>query len=208
MTTTTRVKICRADGCLNTLTGRQRMYCSHTCTARESARRKRGATPFTDRYANLDANDSLLRRGDWYDFLLTHKITDSVFEGIMSVQAAADELDMDRSLAIRTFAAIAVDRRIDEGLVPALTPVEKVRYLGLPDTDIPDIGTDEFDEFLADAVTGFVAFRDEYFESDEGRKYVTKPYHRTWIEATLHAIYTGDQQLILSPPRPIFFLNV
>lgn len=47
----------------------------------------------------------------------------------------------------------------------------------------------------------FQDFRDEYFETEKGDKYITKPFHLRWIESLLGAINTGGRQQILSPPR-------
>ena len=47
----------------------------------------------------------------------------------------------------------------------------------------------------------FEDFRDRYFKTETGEKYITADFHQKWINAILTAIDEGNEQMILSPPR-------
>jgi hypothetical protein len=47
----------------------------------------------------------------------------------------------------------------------------------------------------------FKDFRDRYFKTETGDLYETAEFHEGWINDIVHAIDTGGQQMILSPPR-------
>jgi len=64
-----------------------------------------------------------------------------------------------------------------------------------------DSDTKAEDWVLSQLVAAFIRFRDRYFLTEKSQPYLTKPFHQKWVEATLKAIFTGGQQLILSPPR-------
>jgi hypothetical protein len=204
--TTTETRICHADGCLNALVGRQRKYCSHTCSARQSYRRRNGLEgTFAGKYDELAADDDFLRRGDLYQVLGDHPVATQVLEGDIGIGEAADILGVDRTAMTRALAAVVVDRREAAGLVPALEEGVARGLLGPSDTEIPDPDTAAFDEFLDALVAAFVRFRDRYFEQarrgEEIVRFVNKEYHRKWIRAILRAILLGEQQMVLSPPR-------
>jgi hypothetical protein len=203
--TDTELRICQADGCINALVGRQRSYCSHTCSARESYRRRAGLNTFTERYKDLDVKDSFLRRGDLYEILGSHPISDQVLAGTITIGQAAATLGVERTSMTRALAAVVVDRRNALGLIPRLSPEAQRKLLGPADIDIPAAGTAAYFQFLDDLVEGFVAFRDRFFVAERvggvDVRFVNLGYHRAWIRAVLHAIFTGGQQMILSPPR-------
>ena len=199
------LKICEAEGCVNALSGRQRKYCSHSCTSRESYRRRTGATTFVDKYGELEADDKFLRRGDLYEILGTHPVTDEVLSGKRTIGSAADLLGVERTSMTRALAAVVVDRRNEQGQIPQLSPLQMEKFMGPGDHEIPDLDTPEYEAWLDQLTEAFVAFRDEFFEAkrtgDVIERFVNKAYMRTWIRATLHALFSGGQQMILSPPR-------
>lgn len=200
------LRICQADGCPNALTGRQRKYCSHTCTSRESYRRNTGQAPsFAEKYEHLEADDKFLRHGDLYEILGSHPVTELILSGKMTIGAGADKLGVDRTTMTRSLAAVVVDRRAEQGTIPSLSPDQMEKFLGPGDTELPTIGSDEYEVFLDANVDAFIAFRDEYFETTARggvvERFVNKPYQRKWVRGTLHAIFAGEQQMILSPPR-------
>lgn len=170
-----------------------------------SYRKRKGIKSFADQYGELEQNDDFLRRGDLYEILKTHPIADAVLAGDMTIGEGAATLGAERTAFTRALAAVTVDRRLEAGLIPQLDEQMVRGFLGDPDTEIPDPQTPEYGGFLDRLVDAFVAFRDEFFETRTTRgrteRFVNKGYHRTWIRATLHAIFTGSQQMILSPPR-------
>ena len=205
MTTASKVRICQADDCQQALIGRQRKYHSRTCSARQSYRNRNNIGGFAQKYDELEVSDDFLRRGDLYEILGDHPITDQVLEGTIGIGEAAETLGVERTAMTRALAAVVVDRRHAQGLVPTLDPDDARKLLGPADTEIPDPGTPEYEAFLDALVSAFVTFRDQFFvESRRGDvmvRFVNKPYHRKWIRSILHAIFTGGQQMVLSPPR-------
>jgi hypothetical protein len=200
------LKICEADGCPNALSGRQRKYCSHSCTSRESYRRKTGSAPsFTEKYSDLESDDDFLRHGSLYEILGSHPITEEILSGKLTIGAGADKLGVNRTTMTRSLAAVVVDRRKEQGTVPTLSEEQIRRFIGPGDHELPDPDSDEYETFLDDMVDAFVAFRDEFFIAKRSfqtiERFVNNAYHRKWIRATLHAIFSGGQQMILSPPR-------
>ena len=201
------LKICVADGCPNALTGRQRKYCSHACSSRTSYQKITGSASrtFVDKYESLEVDDKFLRHGDLYEILGSHPITDEILAGNITIGAGADKLGVDRTTMTRSLASVVVDRRMQKGTIPELTVTEMLAYLGPGDQDMPYPNTPEYEEFLDANVAAFISFRDKFFVAgrtgDVIDRFVNLPYHRKWIRATLHAIFSGGQQMILSPPR-------
>lgn len=200
------LKICVADGCANALTGRQRKYCSHACSSRTSYRKIAGVVPtFIEKYADLEPDDDFLRHGTLYEILGTHPVTEKILVGEMTIGAGADLLGVDRTTMTRSLASVVIDRRAAIGTTPTLSVEQMEKFLGPGDHEIPDPDTPEYESFLDGLVVAFIAFRDEFFVASRTNhvveRFVNKVYHQKWIRATLHAIFTGGQQMILSPPR-------
>ncbi len=195
-----KAKLCEAGGCTKPLTGRQRKYCSDRCKARQHHRNKHGKVDVQTKYGALQADDQFLRRGPVYEMLLDHPITEQILDGTVTIGYAADQLGVNRTAVTRSIASIVVDRR--QANETALLSYEGQRnLLGPSEEEIPDPSSDEFDQYLDDLVDSWVRFRTRFFEARRGEAFVNKRYHLKWIRATLHAILTGGQQIILSPPR-------
>ena len=151
------------------------------------------------KYGELAKDDQFLRRGDVYQVLKDHPITQQILAGEITIGYAADELGYSRTAVTRSIAAIVVDIRGEQG--GDLEGQAITDFLGPSDIALPDPDTPEYEQFLDELVTAFLKFRDTYFEVKRKVPFVNKVYHVTWIRATLHAILTGSHQLILSPPR-------
>lgn len=88
-------------------------------------------------------------------------------------------------------------------------PLEKFqKMLGPPDRKMLDWAHSDdetqrakFETALDDLVKAFVLWRNTFFTVGFERAYMTEPFHRDWIRATLKAIYLGQRLMILSPPR-------
>lgn len=59
----------------------------------------------------------------------------------------------------------------------------------------------DIDALVSELADRFVAWRNEVMTDEFGEAYLTKDFHRNWIEAILRAMFTGQRLMILSPPR-------
>lgn len=194
-----KVKLCIDDDCTNVLRGRQTKFCSARCKNRTQWRKTHGAKTPVERFDG-NYSDEKVRRGDIYQVLLDHPITQDIIAGEVTMGYAADQLGYSRTAVTRAIAAIVADMREDNA-TGSLSPQERLEYLGPELIDLPEAGTDEYEAFLDLMVAAFIAFRTEFFEAKRGVPFVNLPYHIKWIRATIHAILQGSQQQILSPPR-------
>lgn len=195
------VRRCHATGCRNTLTGRQRKWCSDRCKTRQHQRDSRAA----ERHAADDPVNT--RRGGVYDEIVRQDLYDQYVAGTLTANGirakieAAWGTDVQLDSVKTALAALRVDRaRQDRAAGWQMHP--KVKAMLALGREIPDVDDDPdgFESWLDWAVDGFCQFRHRFFRTKDGH-FITKRFHRKWIRATIRAIVTGGKQMILSPPR-------
>lgn len=184
-------KRCESKGCSNLLKGKQRRFCSTRCSNRTHQQLRRESERAQARADSYDPNES---RGSAYEKLRDSGIATYVSRGTMTKKQAAIELGLSESVIGTAMRALEVDKLALEWAPTA----HHSALLGPADRDPNDPG---FEKFLDEMVAAFVLFRTEFFELGDGTKYMTEEFHAGWIRGVLWSIYTGEQLLILSPPR-------
>jgi hypothetical protein len=97
---------------------------------------------------------------------------------IMSQQQVADSLETSRATVTKMYAAYLEDKDNFEAQENWEVSSETIKSL-----------------------EDFKDFRNRYFKTETGDLYETAEFHEGWINDIVHAIDTGGQQMILSPPR-------
>ena len=184
---------CQAPECDNPLTGRQLNWCSPKCRSRYNNRDRKKARG-TGRYATKG------QRGATYDQLKEAAWLPELMSGLITIAEAGRRLSVHPSTVQKAWQAILVDTEIAKRATVWEPAPETLQMLGLPDWDGEREG-DRFEAYLDRAVDGFVQFRDTFFWAGPRTRYITAPFHRTWIRSILKVIYQGGKQMILSPPR-------
>ena len=205
--------------CDSQLVGKQRVFCSPQCAEKMKRRRKKVTGIASERVkdslervvkvtAYLDemgpaAGGSRGRKGIVFQRLLEEGLFGQILAGQITVTSAAANLNTAPSAvsnAIAAFKDLYDQATKRGGWQPDLDLMRKVLGPPLEHLPPPEAGRDH-QRGLDLLVEAFIQFRDRYFVTEKGEPYLTKPCHRRWVVAVIKAIFTGGQQLILSPPR-------
>jgi len=138
------------------------------------------------------------RKGIVFERLLDTGLFGQILAGQITIAGAAAQISATPSAvsnAIGAFKDLYEQATTRGGWAPDPQLMKEV--LGPATDGITDPQPSEL-ELLTEA---FIRFRDRYFRTEKDQPYLTKPFHQRWVQATLKAIFTGGQQLILSPPR-------
>lgn len=196
---------CKSPDCYANLPKGRRTYCSDRCANREKSRKRRTRLRKEKMQASGDLQGGARKsyRNDNRGVVYSALIESGLGEKIMLEQAT--QADAARALGVTATAISkamgAVRRHMALQVAQAdWRPDPEHFELLLTDTE-PDVDDpDAFEAWLDDAVARFVKFRETFFATARG-PYYTEAFHQRWIKAILRAIYTGGQQMILSPPR-------
>jgi hypothetical protein len=142
------------------------------------------------------------RRGPLFEKLLaTPSILHPLLDGTITYADAGEQLGCSAANIQRMMIALRQDALTEKDREVWELAAGPARLLGPPIDDAPERGTDAWEGFLRELTDRFVEWRDTYMVDEWGNRYFTLPFHREWIAAVLNAIYTGNRQMILSPPR-------
>ena len=208
--------------CNATLTGSRRLYCSQQCAEKMKWRRRKVSGIQSDRVqrsleqvatvaSHLDAlgargsapHSTRGRRGIVFQRLLEQDLFGQILAGQITVSGAAAAIGSSPSAvsnAVAAFKEIYDQATARGGWAPDRELLRRVLGPPLELLPPPEAGKDH-QKGLDALVEAFIAFRDRYFLTEKGEPYLTKDFHRRWVVAVIKAIFTGGQQLILSPPR-------
>lgn len=193
------VSKCKAHGCQKRLPVGRRSYCSDRCSNRAKSKRRRARLAAEKGAAiNVPKARNAHTHGQTYKHLIESGLGRLLIDGLTTQPKVAEALGVTQASVSQALAGV---RKYYAQQVSAedweLTDEHRTMLL-LEEPDVND--QDSFEAWLDAAVDAFVAFRTEMFRTPRG-PYYTEDFHRKWIRATLKAIYTGGQVLILSPPR-------
>lgn len=193
-------RTCALPGCTKAVPIGQRRYCSPSHRETASTRRYR-ARKDVERKLSL-VSEGTAQRGETYDKLAAHKLFDAIDAGIIDQKTAAAMIAVEPSAVSKAYAAWKADVEREVASIDWEMEPDVARMLGLG-REVPDFRADPdaFAEYLDWLVAGFKQWRDTYCTTPKGVPYITKEFHLDWIRAILRAMFTGGQQLILSPPR-------
>ncbi len=144
---------------------------------KQRTRDKIGASSAKLKEAGLESGS---RRGQVYDELLARPdLIEKYRLGELYENDLAITLGYERSSISRALVQIGLDE---------VTIAERAKWPGPPEEAVA-------------ALESFTKFRDRYFLTEKGIKFVTEPYHARWITALLKAMKNGERLMILSPPK-------
>lgn len=192
--------VCTRYDCDNPIPGKaapNRKYCSPRCSntvrQRRAAKSRKAKLDEQAKAANLQRlNEAMskdgrgsMRRGPEYEAFVKAggpAMLDDRGHGRMTHEEVAEVFGVSRVTITHWMAAYAQDMRVEQQRQAWAKPEEAVK-----------------------ATEDFRAFRARYFKIARG-KYKGKPpattdFHMRWITAILHALETGGQLMVLSPPR-------
>jgi len=195
-------------------------YHDEACRKREQERRYRAKKTaqrevhgIADALGSTDQKvrevlDGAARRGPAFKALLQPEnrfILDPVLSGDMNFDVAGQLLGYDRSTISRALMGIRDMLADKEKASNWAMTATNIMLLGPPEEEVEaaleDDDPEAFETILNELVDAWVEWRDRMMTDERGKKYITKPYHRSWIKAILRAILTGKRLMVLSPPR-------
>jgi len=180
MSTKEKISICTADNCLVPLPEGRRKYCGDKCAQRTKMRAYRAKKSADDVRVEKDIDPNIQkRRGNYYAVMKSKNFFNDILNGKKTKSEVADILGCALATVTRSLSAYMED--------------EAKRQLKEEREDSPFDLNAEGDDF--------VKFRDEYFLTEQGKRYETPDFQKKWIEAILESIRTGNRLMILSPPR-------
>ncbi len=165
-------KVCARPDCKNHTKG-QRAFCSSSCAKLVAA-----DVEAPESLADADLNPRQARSGRGYEMFVRDGWARQIADGLVTATQVA---------AIKGIDPVQVTRWVN-------TYWEQVKVEG------ESAGWEMTEEALA-GLEDFEIFREMVFVTETGEKYVTKPFHKRWIDAILETIRTGGRLQILSPPR-------
>lgn len=170
------------------------------------------ATPVKSAKREL-AKERQTRRGPIYRIATDLGILDPVARGDIELEVGYKVVRANTPAKKITLSKDAFRRAVNERRaelnIEALTTEWDIdpdheALLGPPEDEMWKLSRTDpnrFGELVEAAVDAFVDFREEFFETPKAQTYITRPHHRRWIGLLLAAMYRGDRQLILAPPR-------
>ena len=146
-------------------------YCSQKCKNRFFYLKNKKNKP------PVRPKETAAARGQHYEeFVKEYAV--ALEEKKFTHQQVADKMDIARSVVTKMYTAYQQDKQLVEAREDWEVSSETIKSL-----------------------EDFKDFRDRYFKTETGDLYETAEFHEGWINDIVHAIDTGGQQMILSPPR-------
>ena len=146
-------------------------YCSQKCKNRFFYLKNKKNKP------PVKPKETAAARGQHYEeFVKEYAV--ALEEKKFTHQQVADKMDIARSVVTKMYTAYQQDKQLVEAREDWEVSSETIKSL-----------------------EDFKNFRDRYFKTETGDLYETADFHEGWINDIVHAIDTGGQQMILSPPR-------
>ncbi len=166
-------RVCARPDCKNK-TKAQRTFCGDTCAKLVAA----DAELIPESLTDADLNPRQARAGRGYEMFVRDGWARQIADGLVTPTQVA---------AIKNVDPIQITRWQN-------TYWEQVALEG------EAAGWEMTDDALA-GLEDFETFRELVFVTETGDKFVTKPFHKRWIDAILETIREGGRLQILSPPR-------
>jgi len=172
---------CAADDCHIRVENPRAKYCSKSCQAKQSAR-------------NVRANERYLksggRGGDRYELFVTKRYPLKIETGELKQVEVAQLMETTKAAVSRWQKRFRADKVM----------ADERREWTSPDSGY---GLTQFliDKDPAELTDNFIEFRDKYFRTAQGHRYITAFFHRAWITSILKSLQSGGELMILSPPR-------
>ena len=148
-------------------------YCSTTCKNKYHYANKKTEEKSTV----TEVNPNTVARGNRYEEFVAEWAA-LIESKSHTHQKVADAMGVDRTTVSKMYKAYQQDKTV---------------LLAQKDWEV--------DKQTVKALQDFKDFRNRYFKTETGDLYETADFHESWINAIVHAIETGGQQMILSPPR-------
>lgn len=200
--------------CGNNLTGRQMFYCSERCN--ETAKRRRRKVSGLQSEKVTQALDQARIVGEYLDHLgpagyASRGRKGVLFERLLEMGLFGQILAGQISMAGAAAQVMATPSAVSNAMAAFKDVYEQATTRGgwAPDPELmrevlgpaTEPGVEPEGWVLRELTLAFIRFRNRYFRTEKDEPYITKPFHERWVAAVLRAIFTGRQQLILSPPR-------
>jgi predicted nucleic acid-binding Zn ribbon protein len=178
-------KLCYAAGCHRPLPKGRSKFCSDRCSnriAQQKKRAKKAGVEWTqeDDVLNIPSQKKNVsaRRGQVYDDIRESGLALEIFEKKNTITGVAKILGTTDAAVSMAYQAYMEDLSIEK---------DKENW------KLPQVA----EKTLQD----FESFRERYFRTEQGIPYETPAFHKKWIEQIMETIESGNQHMILSPPR-------
>jgi len=178
-------KLCYAGGCHRPLPKGRSKFCSDRCANRINMQKKRAKKAGrewsqVDDELNIPSQKKNVqsRRGKVYKDLVESGLGEEILRKKNTLSDVAKVLGTTVGAVSMAYNAYVEDLETKAAQ---------------DDWELPQVAEKALQEFSD--------FRDRYFQTETGQAYETADFHEKWINSIMDAIETGDQQMILSPPR-------
>jgi hypothetical protein len=184
-TQTSKNKLCYAAGCHRPLPPKASKFCSDRCRNRINQQKKRAKKAGIDWSQEEDVleipskkKNIQTRRGQVYTDIVESGLAEEILKEKNTISAVAEILETSLAAVSMSYNAFLEDLEKEE---------EK------KDWEVPQVAERTLNDFKD--------FRERYFRTEQGIPFETPDFHINWIKKILETIDSGEQQMILSPPR-------